>query len=72
MSGAAPAGVPSEGMGDQQTGPSFLMRVLAVLILAVAAWFLFKVVISVVAGIAWFVAVVVAIVGVIWAVRTLT
>jgi hypothetical protein len=59
-------------MGDQQTGPSFLTRVVAVLILAVAAWFLFKVVISVVAGIAWFVAVVVAIVGAIWAVRTLT
>jgi hypothetical protein len=59
-------------MQEEQSGPSFLMRVLAVLVLAIAAWFLLKVVISVVAGIAWFVAVVLAIVGVVWAVRTLT
>jgi hypothetical protein len=59
-------------MHEEQSGPSFLSRVLAVLVLAIAAWFLLKVVISVVAGLAWFVAVVVAIVGVVWAVRTLT
>jgi hypothetical protein len=59
-------------MQEEQSGPSFLARVLAVLVLAVAAWFLLKVVISVVAGVAWFVAVVLAIVGVFWAVRTLT
>ena len=59
-------------MQEEQSGPSFLARVLAVLVLAIAAWFLLKVVISVVAGIAWFVAVVLAIVGIIWAVRTLT
>jgi hypothetical protein len=58
-------------MQEEQTGPSFLARVLAVLVLAIAAWFLLKIVISVVAGIAWFVAVVLAIVGVFWAVRTL-
>jgi hypothetical protein len=59
-------------MQEEQSGPSFLARVLAVLVLAIAAWFLLKVVISVVAGVAWFVAVVLAIVGVFWAVRTLT
>jgi hypothetical protein len=58
-------------MQEEQTGPSFLARVLAVLVLAIAAWFLLKIVISVVAGIAWFVAVVLAIVGIFWAVRTL-
>jgi hypothetical protein len=47
------------------------MRVLAALVLALAAWFLLKVVIGIVAGIAWFVAVIVAIVAVVWAARTL-
>jgi membrane associated rhomboid family serine protease len=55
----------------EDTRPSFGARVLAILVLAVAAWFLFKIVIGIVAGVAWFVAVVVAIVGVVWAVRTL-
>jgi hypothetical protein len=58
-------------MHNEQTGPSFLARVLAVVILAVAAWFLLKVVISAFVGVAWFVAVIVAIIGVVWAVRTL-
>jgi protein-S-isoprenylcysteine O-methyltransferase Ste14 len=59
-------------MHEEQSGPSFLSRVLAVVVLAVAAWFLLKVVISVVSGVAFFVAVVVAIVGLFWAWRTLT
>jgi hypothetical protein len=42
-------------------------RLIALVVLAIAAWFLLKVVIGVVAGIAWFVAVVIAIVAVIWA-----
>jgi hypothetical protein len=53
------------------TGPSFGARVVAVLVLVVAAWFLFKVVIGIVAGIALFLAVIVAIVAVVWAARTL-
>jgi protein-S-isoprenylcysteine O-methyltransferase Ste14 len=57
---------------EESSGPSFLGRVLAVLVLAVAAWVLLKLVISVIAGVAWFVAVVVAIVGIFWAWRTLT
>jgi hypothetical protein len=55
----------------EDTGPSFGARVVAVLVLAVAAWFLFKVVIGIVAGIAFFLAVIVAVVAVVWAARTL-
>lgn len=58
-------------MEEKSAAPSFVMRVVAALILALAAWFLLKVVIGIIAGIAWFVAVVVALVAVVWAVRTL-
>ena len=58
-------------MEEKSAGPSFVMRVVAALILALAAWFLLKVVIGIIAGVAWFVAVVVALVAVVWAVRTL-
>jgi hypothetical protein len=53
------------------TGPSIGSRIIAALVLAVAAWLLLKVVIGIVAGIAWFVAVIVMIAAVVWAVRTL-
>jgi hypothetical protein len=55
----------------EKSGPSFGARVLAAVVLAIAAWVLFKVIIGVVAAIAWFVVAVVAIIAVIWAVRTL-
>jgi hypothetical protein len=55
----------------EDTGPSFGARIVAVLVLAIAAWFLFKVVIGIVAGIAFFLAVIVAVVAVVWAARTL-
>jgi hypothetical protein len=58
-------------MEEKSAGPSFVMRVVAALILALAAWFLLKVVLGIIAGIAWFVAVVIAIVAVVWAARTL-
>ena len=58
-------------MEEKSAGPSFTMRVVAALILALAAWFLLKVVIGIIAGIAWFVAVVVALFAVVWAARTL-
>jgi hypothetical protein len=58
-------------MEEKSRSSSIGMRLLAALILAVAAWFLLKVIIGIVAGIAWFVAVVVAIVAVVWAARTL-
>ena len=56
---------------DEPSSPSIGARVLAVLVLAVGAWFLLKVVIGIVTGIAWMVAVVVAVIAVIWAFRTL-
>jgi hypothetical protein len=55
----------------EKSGPSFGARVLAVVVLAIGAWILFKVVIGVVAAVAWFVVAIVAIIAVIWAVRTL-
>ena len=58
-------------MENEKTGPSFGARVLAAVVLAIAAWILFKVIIGVVAAVAWFVVAIVAIIAVIWAVRTL-
>ena len=42
-------------------------RFIALVVLAVAGWFLLKVVIGVVAGVAWFVAIVIAVLAVFWA-----
>jgi hypothetical protein len=56
---------------DEKTGPSFGARILAAVVLAFAAWILFKVIIGIVAGLAWFLVVVVAVIAVVWAVRTL-
>jgi hypothetical protein len=56
---------------EEKSAPSFTMRIVAALVLALAAWFLLKVVIGIIAGVAWFVAVVVALVAVVWAARTL-
>ena len=58
-------------MQTEKTGSSFGMKLLAILILAVAAWFLLKVVIGLIAGVAWIIAVVLAVVGVLWAWNTL-
>ena len=55
----------------ERTGPSFTSRVVAVLILAVAAWLLFRVVIGIIAGVAWMVAAIVAVLGVLWALSVL-
>ena len=70
-SDARPRGRTLPCMEEKSTSSSFGMRVLAALVLALAAWFLLKVIIGIVAGVAWFVAVVVAVVAVIWAARTL-
>jgi hypothetical protein len=56
---------------EEKTGPSFGARILAAIVLALAAWILFKVIIGIVAGVAYFLVVVVAVIAVIWAVRTL-
>ena len=58
-------------MEEEKTGPSLGSRLLAILILAIGAWILLKVVIGHVAAVAWFFVVIVAIIAVVWAVRTL-
>ncbi len=57
---------------EEKTGPSFALRALAVVVLLLAAWFLLRIVIGMVAGIAWIVLVVLALVAVVWAWRTLS
>jgi hypothetical protein len=59
------------GVPETDSKPSWRARSLAVVILAVGAWILFKVVIGVVVAVAWTVAAIVAVIAVIWAVRTL-
>lgn len=56
---------------SQASGASLGKRALALLVLLVAAWILFKVVIGVVTAVATVVVVVLAIVAVIWAIRVL-
>ena len=46
-------------------------RFIAIVVLAVAGWFLLKVVIGIAAGVAGFVAIVVAIIAVVWALNRL-
>jgi hypothetical protein len=55
----------------ENSGPSFLSRVVAVIVLAVAAWLLLKFAIGFVAWLATVVVVIVAVVAVIWALRVL-
>jgi hypothetical protein len=58
-------------MEQSQSSPSFLKRVLAVVVLVIAAWIILKVVISAAVAIAWIAAVILAVVGVVWAIRTI-
>ena len=46
-------------------------KLLAVLVLILAAWILFKVVLGVVTAVAWIVVVVLAIAAIVWAIRVL-
>jgi hypothetical protein len=55
----------------EKAGPSFVSRIVAVVVLALAAWILFKIIIGLAAAVAGFVVIVVAVIAVIWAVRTL-
>lgn len=59
-------------MEETETKSSWGARIIAVLVLAVGAWLLFKVVIGTVVAIAWAGAAIVAVIAVIWAIRTLT
>jgi protein-S-isoprenylcysteine O-methyltransferase Ste14 len=47
-------------------------RLLAVIILGVAAWILIKIVVGIIAGVFWAILAVLAVIAVIWAWRTLT
>lgn len=58
-------------MNDEAAKPSLLKRLLALVILVVAAWILLKFVIGLIAGLATVIVVVLAIVAVIWAINTL-
>ncbi len=61
-----------EGMEKEKTGASLGRKAIAVLILALAAWLLLKVVIGLIAGVAWIVVAVIVVAGVIWAFNTLS
>ena len=58
-------------MPESESKPSIGSRLLAVVVLAIGAWVLFKLVIGTVVAIAWTVAAIVAVIAVIWAIRTL-
>jgi hypothetical protein len=58
-------------MQEEKTGASILSRVIAAVVLLVAAWLLLKVVIGFVAWLATVVVVIVAVVAVVWALRVL-
>jgi uncharacterized membrane protein YccC len=51
--------------------PSLLKRLLALVVLVIAAWILLKFVIGLIAGLATVIVIVLAIVAVIWAINTL-
>ena len=55
----------------EKSGPSILSRVIAVVVLAVAAWLLLKFAIGFVAWLATVIVVIVAIGAVVWALRVL-
>jgi uncharacterized membrane protein YccC len=58
-------------MNEEAAKPSLLKRLLALVVLAVAAWILLKFVIGLIAGLATVIVIVLAIVAVFWALNTL-
>jgi uncharacterized membrane protein YccC len=56
---------------DETAKPSLLKRLLALVVLAVAAWILLKFVIGLIAGVATLVVIVLCLVAVVWALRIL-
>ena len=52
---------------QQEAGPSITTRLIALIVLVIAAWILLKVVIGIIAGVSTLVVVVLAIVGIVWA-----
>jgi hypothetical protein len=58
-------------MEENTAKPSLLRRLLALVVLAVAAWILLKFVIGLIAGLATVIVIVLCLVAVVWAVRVL-
>jgi len=58
-------------MEDTAAKPSILKRLLALVVLAIAAWILLKFVIGLLAGLATIIVIVLCIVAVVWALRVL-
>ena len=58
-------------MDESESKTSWGARLLAVIVLAVGAWILFKLVIGTVVAIAWVAAAIVAVIAVFWALNTL-
>jgi hypothetical protein len=56
-------------MGERLSGAA--TKLIAVAVLVVAAWILFKLVLGFVAAIAWIVVAIVAVIAVVWALRVL-
>jgi uncharacterized membrane protein YccC len=58
-------------MDDTAAKPSILKRLLALVVLAIAAWILLKFVIGLIAGLATIILIVLCVVAVVWALRVL-
>jgi hypothetical protein len=56
---------------DETAKPSLLKRLLALVVLAIAAWILLKVVIGLLAGLATIIVITLCVVAVVWALRVL-
>ncbi len=56
---------------NENAGTPFWMRIVAVLVLAVAVWLLLRLIIGVITTVAWVVAVLITIAGIAWAVNVL-
>jgi uncharacterized membrane protein YccC len=58
-------------MDESAAKPSLLKRLLALVVLAIAAWILLKFVIGLIAGLATIIVIVLCLVAVVWALRVL-
>jgi hypothetical protein len=58
-------------MDEETAKPSLLRRLLALVVLAIAAWILLKFVIGLIAGLATIIVIVVCLFAVVWALRVL-
>ena len=56
---------------NQEARPSIISRLLAIVVLLIAAWVLLKIVIGIVAGVSTLIVAVLAIVAIVWAVNRL-